>query len=329
MKAKYKPAIFSGRDALAYQYGETAGDAAPSAHHVQKRNRADKGLEVVFDPIGYKSYVTGFHKRKAQRRKDAQEQIVVKEKRQRLEDRKVRREDLAKKLQLEKYPDPEVALAAAAKSLVGVSAVDVFDCDGVTTTVTTVAMNSDDEGPGAEASASDGDSSEEQIDTSRVSSASEAEHLSDSEDRMSDGEAKPLGSDERHPGGPDSAFPEVQVAAEGDDPLQPTSGQADSATNDALNGKGGSSGRIGRVIDRGIILRPSRSMKRQNRKRQTDKIAAKQGKGKQPSGAPPTEKPGSRRSAKGMTFNSSKRKRKGTAAGQARKGKGSDNKRKK
>jgi hypothetical protein len=54
MKAKYKPAIFSGRDALAYQYGETAGDAAPSAHHVQKRNRADKGLEVVFDPIGYK-----------------------------------------------------------------------------------------------------------------------------------------------------------------------------------------------------------------------------------------------------------------------------------
>lgn len=54
MKPKPRPTVFSGRDALAYQQREAAGDAAPSAHHVHKRNRADKGLEVVFDPVGHK-----------------------------------------------------------------------------------------------------------------------------------------------------------------------------------------------------------------------------------------------------------------------------------
>ena len=58
-----------------------------------------------------------------------------------------RREDLAKKLQLEKYPDPEEAMAAAAARARprAAPAVDMFDCDGFTTTVTTIAMNSDDD----------------------------------------------------------------------------------------------------------------------------------------------------------------------------------------
>ncbi len=53
-KATPQTAVFAGRDALSYQPREAAGDAAPSAHHVRKRQRANQGLEVVFDPAGHK-----------------------------------------------------------------------------------------------------------------------------------------------------------------------------------------------------------------------------------------------------------------------------------
>ena len=45
---------FSGRDALAYSQPSAAGDDAPAKHHVQKRQRKDKGLEVVFNPASHK-----------------------------------------------------------------------------------------------------------------------------------------------------------------------------------------------------------------------------------------------------------------------------------
>lgn len=53
-KGKRPPPAFSGRDALAYQQRAAAGDDAPGKHHVQKRQRTEKGLEVVFDPAGHK-----------------------------------------------------------------------------------------------------------------------------------------------------------------------------------------------------------------------------------------------------------------------------------
>lgn len=53
-KPKRPPPVFSGRDAIAYQQRAAAGDAAPEQHHLQKRQRKEKGLEVVFDPAGHK-----------------------------------------------------------------------------------------------------------------------------------------------------------------------------------------------------------------------------------------------------------------------------------
>ena len=53
-KAELQTAVFAGRDALSYQPQEAAGDAAQSAHHVRKRQHANQGVEVVFDPAGHK-----------------------------------------------------------------------------------------------------------------------------------------------------------------------------------------------------------------------------------------------------------------------------------
>ena len=50
---KKQAASFSGRDALAYSQ-RVAGEEAASKQHVQKRRRADKGLEVVFNPGAHK-----------------------------------------------------------------------------------------------------------------------------------------------------------------------------------------------------------------------------------------------------------------------------------
>ncbi len=60
-----------------------------------------------------------------------------------------RREELRQRLHLDKYLAPEMNAEPAARDAGGPRAapasVDMFDCDGVTTTVTTIAMNSDDE----------------------------------------------------------------------------------------------------------------------------------------------------------------------------------------
>ncbi len=52
-KPKRQPQVFSGRDALAYTQRHV-DEEAPSKTHVGKRNRAEKGLEVVFNPAGHK-----------------------------------------------------------------------------------------------------------------------------------------------------------------------------------------------------------------------------------------------------------------------------------
>ena len=46
-------------------------DERGNARHMAKRNRRTRGLEVVFDPKDHRDFVTGFHKRKKQRQKDA------------------------------------------------------------------------------------------------------------------------------------------------------------------------------------------------------------------------------------------------------------------
>ena len=53
-KGKRPQPAFSGRDALAYSQPAAAGDDAPAKHHMQKRQRKDKGLEVVFNPASHK-----------------------------------------------------------------------------------------------------------------------------------------------------------------------------------------------------------------------------------------------------------------------------------
>eukprot|EP00873_Tetraselmis_striata_P028808 jgi/Tetstr1/449072/TSEL_036285.t1 len=59
--------------------------------HVAKRKRAATGAEVVFDPAAHKEYLTGFHKRKLQRRKSAMKNLEKMEKQDRVERRAERR----------------------------------------------------------------------------------------------------------------------------------------------------------------------------------------------------------------------------------------------
>lgn len=59
----------------------------PSHHHVAKRKQRNKALEVVFDPTSHKEYITGFRKRKQQRRKEALSVLEKRQRQQRLEER--------------------------------------------------------------------------------------------------------------------------------------------------------------------------------------------------------------------------------------------------
>jgi ribosomal RNA-processing protein 17 len=68
---------------------------------VSKKHARNRDLEVVFDPSDHKEYLTGFHKRKQQRRKDALKQLEKRQKFQRLEDRAEKREAFKKQLGLE------------------------------------------------------------------------------------------------------------------------------------------------------------------------------------------------------------------------------------
>lgn len=56
-------------------------------HHVAKRRQRNKALEVVFDPTSHKEYITGFRKRKQQRRKEALSALEKRQRQQRLEER--------------------------------------------------------------------------------------------------------------------------------------------------------------------------------------------------------------------------------------------------
>lgn len=62
-----------------------------TANHINKRSLRNKSLSITFDEKDLRDYVSGFHKRKKKRRKEAQKQLEVKERRKRLEERKRRR----------------------------------------------------------------------------------------------------------------------------------------------------------------------------------------------------------------------------------------------
>ncbi|KAK9835043.1 hypothetical protein WJX81_006555 [Elliptochloris bilobata] len=124
------------------------GDAVPTAHHVDKRRQKRKGLEVVFDPAAHKDFVTGFHKRKLQRRKEAQEKLEEKARKQRLEDRAKRREELRERLHLDRYGTPPVSEddapasgAPAPRRVLEYAAGDLH----TTVTVAPISMYSDEE----------------------------------------------------------------------------------------------------------------------------------------------------------------------------------------
>jgi ribosomal RNA-processing protein 17 len=59
--------------------------------HVPKRALRNKSLIITFDENDRREFVTGFHKRKKQRRKLAEQQQQIKEREKRLADRKRRR----------------------------------------------------------------------------------------------------------------------------------------------------------------------------------------------------------------------------------------------
>nr|CAD1828382.1 unnamed protein product [Ananas comosus var. bracteatus] len=61
--------------------------------HINKRALKNKGLSVAFNDKELKDFVTGFHKRKKKRRKEAQRQLQEKERLKRIEARKKRKEE--------------------------------------------------------------------------------------------------------------------------------------------------------------------------------------------------------------------------------------------
>eukprot|EP00959_Pyramimonas_sp_CCMP1952_P019318 408392-Pyramimonas_sp.AAC.1 len=65
-----------------------------NATHISKRKRRNKGEVVTFDPEAHKEWITGFRKRKQQRRKAADKALVDKETRKRQQDKKEKREEL-------------------------------------------------------------------------------------------------------------------------------------------------------------------------------------------------------------------------------------------
>ena len=80
--------------------------AAVQENHIDKRKRRNRDLEIVFDPTGHKDYVTGFRKRKIQRRKEAVKQLEKLSKEQKLEERAERK--AAKREQYERFLKPVV-----------------------------------------------------------------------------------------------------------------------------------------------------------------------------------------------------------------------------
>ncbi|GAB2298724.1 hypothetical protein Dimus_032798 [Dionaea muscipula] len=64
---------------------------AARGRHIKKRSLKNKALSVAFNEKDLKDFVTGFHKRKKKRRKEARQKQEVAERRQRIQERKRRK----------------------------------------------------------------------------------------------------------------------------------------------------------------------------------------------------------------------------------------------
>eukprot|EP00262_Sarcandra_glabra_P007234 TRINITY_DN19912_c0_g1_i1.p1 TRINITY_DN19912_c0_g1~~TRINITY_DN19912_c0_g1_i1.p1 ORF type:complete len:201 (-),score=53.14 TRINITY_DN19912_c0_g1_i1:131-733(-) len=62
-----------------------------ASKHIKKRSLRNKALSVSFDDKDLRDYITGFHKRKKRRRKQAERELQDKERRKRIEARKKRK----------------------------------------------------------------------------------------------------------------------------------------------------------------------------------------------------------------------------------------------
>ncbi|XP_057963481.1 ribosomal RNA-processing protein 17 [Malania oleifera] len=63
----------------------------PSSRHIKKRTLRNKALSISFDEKDLRDYVTGFHKRKKKRRKEAKQKLEEAQRRKRIQDRKKRK----------------------------------------------------------------------------------------------------------------------------------------------------------------------------------------------------------------------------------------------
>ncbi|PAN51942.1 hypothetical protein PAHAL_9G631700 [Panicum hallii] len=61
--------------------------------HINKRSLKNKALSVTLDKKALRDFVTGFHKRKKKRRKEAQKVLQEKERKKRIEERKRRKQE--------------------------------------------------------------------------------------------------------------------------------------------------------------------------------------------------------------------------------------------
>ncbi|PNW85376.1 hypothetical protein CHLRE_03g183500v5 [Chlamydomonas reinhardtii] len=164
---------FRDYDALGLR-ARIPGDTAPNAHHISKRKQKQKDVEVVFDAKDYKEYVTGFRKRKQQRRQDAMKQIQDKARQDRNEQRTQKRNKLKEELGLgDNYGVEDSSDEERDETDAAPQHTTVYQGDGgVTTTVNIMALESseDEPMPGEEDGGEGGEDGGEELERGRNSS---------------------------------------------------------------------------------------------------------------------------------------------------------------
>ncbi|WPT11105.1 hypothetical protein PSENEW3n2_00002276 [Picochlorum sp. SENEW3] len=122
-------------DSLAVAYKSHADNGT----HVSKRKQRNKDVEIVFDPDSHREFVTGFRKRKQQRRKEAIKSLEKLQRENVLEERAERRE--ARRQQYNLKDNEE----SGSESESGEERVSVFDGREMRSTVKVCALSTGDD----------------------------------------------------------------------------------------------------------------------------------------------------------------------------------------
>ena len=138
-------------DALSFKSRVHGDDDREHVNHVTKKSMKDGSKqqgEVKFDPEQHKEFITGFRKRKQQRRLKAIKELEVKARKERLQFRAEKREKLKNELGVADdwgLDDDK----GDTKKQPGVQPGEkkVYQAQGVTTTVSIVALDSEDDNP--------------------------------------------------------------------------------------------------------------------------------------------------------------------------------------